>query len=757
MAGQRGLLIGIGVLLMAGNSLAFAAPSVHHDLTVKLVPAQHRLEVKDRISIPELQQSTVVAILHQALTLRGDDANVLGVEVIPADPKSDAKPVKPPETAPVKRYTIRLKPNITTFTLRYSGTIQHVLEPPTQEHTRGFSETLGSIDNDNVFLAATSQWYPQFLRNEKQGKQQNDNELITFQICVDLPQEWLSVTQGKRLESKIQAGRRLETWTEFQAQEEIYLLAAPFQAYYGSAGAIETQVFLRQSDAALAQKYLDATSTYLDMYQQLIGPYPYSKFALVENSWETGYGMPSFTLLGSKVIRFPFILHSSYPHEILHNWWGNGVYVDYESGNWAEGLTAYLADHLIKEQRGEAVDYRRSLLQKYRDYVGQSDDFPLTLFRSRHDPESEAIGYGKTAMVFHMLRLHLGDKRFRDGLRELYANYRFKLASFTDVEKAFAHSSETDLTEFFQQWVNRPGAPDLRVEQVAVRESETGFVLTLTLAQLQAGPPYRLNLPIYVWLAGQVLPFQEIVEMYQKQQSFRIDLNIDHLKTPWRVEVDPEFDVFRRLDNRELPAALSQGFGAERPLLVLPAQASTEMRQAYQELAVAWGETQLDAAEWVWDNSLAALPDQRTVWLFGWENSYRSRISQLDTGQRINTWPGQVEIGQERYQQAGHSVVVSGRNPNNPEQTILWLATANPKAVPGLSRKLPHYGKYSYLVFSGDEPENIAKGQWQISASPMAVDLQSPQPRPKTTVPRRQALVEPVVRSSSVGTLNTLQ
>ena len=31
--------------------------------------------------------------------------------------------------------------------------------------------------------------------------------------------------------------------------------------------------------------------------------------------------MPSFTLLGSSIIRFPFILNSSFPHEILHNWW----------------------------------------------------------------------------------------------------------------------------------------------------------------------------------------------------------------------------------------------------------------------------------------------------------------------------------------------------------------------------------------------------------------------------------------------------
>src|SRR5919201_253633 len=161
-------------------------------------------------------------------------------------------------------------------------------------------------------------------------------------------------------------------------------------------------VFLRTPDATLARKYLDATAQYLALYNALLGPYPYAKFALVENSWESGYGMPSFTLLGSKVLRLPFIVSSSYPHEILHNWWGNGVFVDARQGNWAEGLTAYLADYLIQEQRGSATSYRRATLQKYTDYVATHSDMPLTAFRVRHNAASAAIGYGKALMVFHM-------------------------------------------------------------------------------------------------------------------------------------------------------------------------------------------------------------------------------------------------------------------------------------------------------------------------------------------------------------------
>jgi len=63
------------------------------------------------------------------------------------------------------------------------------------------------------------------------------------------------------------------------------------------------------------------------------------------------------------------------------------------------------------------------------------------------------------------------------------------------------------------------------------------------------------------------------------------------------------------------------------------------------------------------------------------------------------------------------------RHPRNPQRTLAWVATHNLAALPGLRRKLPHYGTYSFLGFAGDEPTNIVKGQWPVLASPMSVLL----------------------------------
>lgn len=363
---------------------------VDHKLKVLLSPAASSLQVIDKITIDRKGNSKFEFSLNADLDIYFNSKNI-SIETISSsqNAKDIGMDIDENPVLKTKLYAIEFLDNTNSFELRYKGVIDSPIEQSMENYQRGFSESPGIINEIGVYLAGSTYWVPTFEQN-----------LLTFGMTVEMTENWLSVSQGDY--SNID-GR--DNWKCDGAQEEIFLIAADFEKYdIEMENSIHAMAFLRTKDDALANKYLSVTEQYMSMYDDMIGKYPYSKFALVENFWETGYGMPSFTLLGEKIIRFPFILHSSYPHELLHNWWGNSVYVDFASGNWCEGLTAYLADHLIKEQRGQAVEYRRSTLQKYADYVGENNDFPLSKFHSRHDASSESIGYGKSLMFFHMLR-----------------------------------------------------------------------------------------------------------------------------------------------------------------------------------------------------------------------------------------------------------------------------------------------------------------------------------------------------------------
>ena len=456
------------------------------------------------------------------------------------------------------------------------------------------------------------------------------------------------------------------------------------------------------------------------MYQRLIGPYPYAKFALVENFWETGYGMPSFTLLGSQVIRLPFIVDTSYPHEILHNWWGNGVYVDYAGGNWSEGLTAYLADHLLQEQKGNGAEYRRGTLQKYADFVSAGRDFPLTQFTSRHSAQTEAVGYGKAMMLFHMLRRKLGDEVFIRALQNFYRDYRFKRAGFADIEQIFSLASGKDLKSFFAQWVQQTGAPQLHLVSVRAgpaKSSDSGaYELEVRIEQSRPGPAYDLDVPLAITLAGRDDAYAATVRIREKQAVVHVALPAQ----PLRVDLDPEFDLFRRLDRAEIPPALSQVFGAERLLIVLPRKAPPDQRAQYLAIAQAWQRQPSRETRIRWDDEFKALPGQGAVWLFGDENRFRGefRNAMIQGGAMLSE--GGVWLARE-YDRTQDAVVLTAHIGQIP---AAWLAVPDAAMLPALARKLPHYAKFSYAAFSGVAATNLIKGVWPVARSPLAMAVQ---------------------------------
>ncbi len=707
-----------------GPALVASAPAdapVHHRLTVAIDPVTHRLTVTDAVTWPGPQTGAPATFLLNA-RLRVTKADPAIEEVPLGDVDGPFGPGTIART-PLKRY--RITGPASTLTLTYEGPMDFPLSDPKEEYTRGFRDTIGLVSTEGVYLAASSFWHPRV-----------GSELVTFTMEARVPEGWHLISQGDGT-SRDAAG--LAQWDSRGPMDEIYLVGGPLHVYRDSAGAVEALVYLREPDGSLANKYLAATAQYIEMYRSLIGPYPYGKFALVENFWETGYGMPTFTLLGSQVIRFPFILTSSYPHEILHNWWGNSVFVDYDSGNWCEGLTAYMADHLIQEQRGTGDEYRRTTLQKYRDYVRTGRDFPLAEFRGRFSAATEAVGYGKSLMGFHAVRLAIGDDAFRKTVAAFARQFKGRRATFRDFQQVAEATSGTPLGWIFDDLITRAGSAVLAVSAgpASVRQDGGRYVVEGVLRQTQAGAPFVLDVPVVVQTGRGAVTSH--VRLDKAEVAFAIAADAP----PLALSVDPRFDVFRRLDPRETPSSIGQIFGEPRVLAVLPSGAPPAELDAWRALFRGW-HSDNHAIDVALDSAITDLPRDRAVWIAGVSNRFAGQVFDLLPG--VTRRAGTIEIDGEKMALEGHTLVLVARHPQNVEKAVGLLAVQPAAAFPGLGRKLPHYGKYSYLGFEGDEPANIIKGQWQQSDSPLHVDLRQPGQR-ATNVPAlppdgRKALAE---------------
>ncbi len=252
----------------------YAAETFHHDIKVLLKPETHFIEAEDKITLPEKGVASADKLtfsLHEGLELNSLTDGVKVSPVIISALSGDS----------ARLYNLTIPPNTKSFTLAYKGTIYHPIESISTDYDKSFKTTPGMISSDGIYLGEDSFWYPRF-----------GDYPVTFSLDVQLPKGWSAVSQGSRVTQGGNAEWAQVKWESPEPQEKVFLIGNKFTEYVRESPYVQAMVFLRQPDESLANKYLDATVQYIDMYSKLIGPYPYKKFALIENFWESGYGMP---------------------------------------------------------------------------------------------------------------------------------------------------------------------------------------------------------------------------------------------------------------------------------------------------------------------------------------------------------------------------------------------------------------------------------------------------------------------------------
>jgi aminopeptidase N len=718
-------------------ALAVQTGTVSHDATVTLDVSTGTVAIDDTLQVSSRGLGMTIE-LHAGLT-----PTVTGARIVARSVDGDVETLslqRDGEGVPVR--------------VQAKGPIVHAPVQAAAEHQRSFQETIGTIDARGVYLSPQSRFLPVVLDEERGSPQ-----LVNGSIGVKgLPAGWRFKSEG-RLDDKSQR------FLQETPVEGFHVVAGPLWEKVRRTQGTDVKIWLRTgpdgkppADAvAVADRYLEVTGQYLALYNDLIGAYPYSEFVLVENFWETGYGMPSFTLLGPQVVRFPFILHTSWPHELLHNWWGNGVFPD--GGNWTEGLTAYLADHLTDERQGRGADHRRNTIQRYLDFVDTdaSQDFPLVDFRGRFSAASEAVGYGKMLMTFHMLRRQLGDEVFRAGLKQLWKSKRFSRATIDDVAAAFSTAAGRDVGPFMTAWTTRTGIPALHLDEVREQLREGGLHRTagVAISQTQAGAPWPMKVPVVITTVdGRSV--STTVEFPAGDGTPRMArVNVPVPAAVARVDVDPFFDVFRRLSPDEVPPSLSRALGAKRMLFVTPTLAGTAEIAAWRDFAKSLCPDEARCTI-VDDKAVQTLPADAAVWILGYSSYLRggpyvfSRGYDVRFDDRGFFGPGGWErvmaakdrkaaYDVERVATDKTALAIVVEHPRNRALAMAFVGSPSTDMIGKLTRKLPHYGKYGAVGFTGAAADNSLKLQWSQTTSPLTRILQG---SPVLAIKEPQALAQ---------------
>ncbi len=401
----------------------------------------------------------------------------------------------------------------------------------------------------------------------------------TFWPCVDdpadravvtvgatVPRAYALVSAGSPSRTVLADGRESWRWT-FPHAISTYLVSvnvAPYARVDGSwtrpgGGTMPLRSYLLPEHVDANRARLATIPRHLDVLSALFGEYPFveSGYGIVEGHFPGGMEHPSMTSIGTQILadgsRDRTLL---LVHELAHQWWGDLVTMRTWDDVWLnEGFATY-AEVLYLERSGGRPP-GQVLSASYDDglYAGQLGP---AVVAPLDDPfRFTGAVYDKGGWVLHMLRRLVGDQLFFDGLAQWRTRHALGVATRGDLRALYEELSGRELKQFFDQWVETPYRPILRVTAAPATGGTTpGETVTVEQSQRHAvvhpvpGPSdtafYRFPLKVRLDLAGGGSVVATL-DVTSQLQSFRIPLPPGGRVLS--VSVDPDGDLLKIVES----------------------------------------------------------------------------------------------------------------------------------------------------------------------------------------------------------------
>ena len=280
----------------------------------------------------------------------------------------------------------------------------------------------------------------------------------------------------------------------------------------------------------------------VEYFARMVAPFPYEKLAHVQSFTMYG-GMENASAIfyANDLFQRRDVSTGIIAHESAHQWFGDAVTPRSWGHLWlSEGFASYFEQLWV--QKSEGTDTFRKGMMRLRNEIINSrvtynrpviDTLQTDLMRLLN-----SNSYQKGAWTLHMMRSLLGDSLFFAGIKAYYGHHRHGTATSDDLCQSFEQVSGSRLRWFFDQWLRRPGLPELNVDWLY---DDALHQVTVSISQRQSTPAYRFPLTIEVHTAeGRV----QIVSIeVPALVSTRVKLPLDLRSKPIKLVFDPQVDL----------------------------------------------------------------------------------------------------------------------------------------------------------------------------------------------------------------------
>lgn len=351
---------------------------------------------------------------------------------------------------------------------------------------------------------ANSVWFPTIDAPNMKSSQE---------VLLTVDNKYTTLSNGKLISSKKNVdGTRTDYWKQdLPHAPYLFMLAVgEFKVVKdsytrGDGKKIEVNYYVEPEYENDAKAIFGKTPKMIKFFSNKLGvEYPWDKYSeIVVRDYVSGaMENTGAVIFGDYVYKTQRELidgndESTIAHELFHHWFGDLVTCE----SWANlplnesfaNYSQYLWDEY--EYGVDEADY--NAIEEANGYYQSGGYHDLINFYYNDKEEMfDGHSYNKGGRILHMLRNHLGDEAFFQGLNKYLTSNAYKSAEVHNLRLAMEEVSGEDLNWFFNQWFLGKGHPVIFTEQEINQEQQT---VTIRIQQAQSFNVFRLPVKIALW------------------------------------------------------------------------------------------------------------------------------------------------------------------------------------------------------------------------------------------------------------------
>ena len=395
-----------------------------------------------------------------------------------------------------------------------------------------------------------------------------DKALVTWNVLA--PSDRKVVANGELIEEKIISSRdgtmggkrRLTTWRMSKPIPPYLMViaAAPLVLYDLGVTApglsefppgVKQSVYVFPEQADYLPGPFERAGDIVEFFSKTIAPFPYEKLAHLQ-SWTRYGGMENASAIfyADDVFRRHRVSYGLIAHETAHQWFGDAVTPRSWAHLWlSEGFASYFEKLWVEKSEGEAAF--KTGMRELRDEIVNArevrerpviDTLQTQLMRLLN-----TNSYQKGAWILHMLRSVLGDSLFFGSIRSYYMHHRHSNATSDDLCDDVESFSHCDLRWFFDQWLRRPGFPEITAGWKYDAHTQC---VTLEIEQGSRFAPYRFPLKVEIQSTNGIS--QTVSVDVPAERSYRVVLSKKLDFPPKGLLFDPTIELLATFKSKSI-------------------------------------------------------------------------------------------------------------------------------------------------------------------------------------------------------------